>query len=197
MQALAVYAESDLLLPSADKEVIRRCAIYTDFPYSDKFESLFLLYGLRRLVLERLLPELKPPSEVFDLRDLNIDKKQLREWESCLVDRWPYRSERALLEIAHRTKRVDYFNLTLKENRSPVWQATYSIDNAEYLDGGAVEKLVNKLISAVQQPLPNNAPQFFHPGRQVVEHDIRLQVVCAWWNLLNRTPRQKHTAMAS
>lgn len=196
MQALVMYAASDLLLPDKDEKVIRHCAAYAVLPYAMKFESLYILYGLRRLIVERLFAELTLQSGFFSLRDLPIDKEQLYRWESCLVRQWPYDSERALLDLARQTE-FTFHGQPTRDNKSPIWQAAApSIEEAEYLDDSVVEKFVNCLIKNIQEPLPNNASIDSDGNPQWMRQEFRLQEVRSWWSILNGVLRSKGKSAA-
>jgi len=185
MQALTMYAASDLLLPDKHEKVIRYYAAYAALPYALKFESLYILYGLRRLIVERLFAKLKLQSKFFSLRDFPIDKEQLYRWESYLVRRWPYDSERALLDLAYQTGRFTFREQPTRDNKSPIWQAAPSIEDAGYLDDAVIERFVNNLMDIIQTPLSKNTSIHSDKNPKWMKQEFELWEVRSWWSVLN------------
>lgn len=188
MRSLAAYAASDLELPDTDEEAIRLYSVHTAEPYATVFESLYLLYGLRRLIRanQPLSKRGADPRRSSDVRGEPLG------WGCHLLRQWPHSFESKLLLLAHKAGSPNRRILARLKSDSTIWRAGAIADESRFLDDKRIRQVIDVLIGRVKRPLPGDIPVLFAPSRPTHDYALRLSAFRRWWRVLNKRRSDDH-----
>ncbi len=186
-QASTICHASDLPIPQPKDKGAKQANDGSPLPYATVIESLYVLHGLRRLIVDCLMRGM-PPAFAHSDRLKSKARSAPHRWEYDLLARWPRNLEDGLIRLVRRACRNDGRPLILIEDDSAIWhgiQHTRAATSISLADS-TVEQVVLRLIDSVRAPFPARTFVMFNPKLGDYQRAGKIEALRLWWTSLRQ-----------
>lgn len=186
-QASTICLASDLPLPQSRDESVKQPDGWPSLPYATVIESLYVLHGLRRLIVDSLMRNM-PPSLSHSDRRTSKARPEPHRWEYDLLSKWPRNLEDGLIRLVRWACRNDGRTLILIEDNSAIWHGIQYVRAAAStsLADSTIDQVVLRLIDSVRAPFPAHTLVIFNPKLGDSQKTGRIKALLLWWQALSR-----------